>query len=589
MNRFREAGRWVPAVLAVPILGMGLYTALATALMAYRTYTPVIYWDQWEYVEIALHAHGWPSWSRLWAQYSEHRTVIGRLAGFIDLHYFGGRNISLLIELYLVAIGLAVVFIWTIWRFSQLRGAALVSAAGFVTYCIFCPVEIDNFTWGVQVGFVLSGLAAMAAFSCGLLHASRIAADKTRWISWPLILSLFAAFLAECSMADGVLVWPILVILSFVLHFTNRSRILIAGAGTAVITAYFWHYRPSPDHASPLQTIIHPIAIARYVIAYFATTWNSEVPAWSVGFVASLIGTMLAILFALALIARHLIPWRRSTPDLLRTFLAALLLFSLLAAYLTSLGRLDFGVAQASANRYQCVALLFWASLVVYVLTWAASRQSRAVLVTLQTGLLALMVASAMRYHSFEEIAAVRRVRLARAYIAVTRNPDDRAAAAILNPATVVPSWCAWLRANHIGPDPEELEATLPTPSGVDSIANWGGYRMVPANRCDGYIDGFEPGVRQPGVAVAIGWAWDRQARRAPQKVVVTLPDGQVVGVGRMNIQREDVNAVVGEVTGINIGWEGTVAAARGSRLRAFALLQDGASICPLPNDVTMP
>jgi hypothetical protein len=355
------------------------------------------------------------------------------------------------------------------------------------------------------------------------------------------------------------------------------------------IVIYFWRYQPTSD-ASPLEAIRHPITIARYVITYFASTWDSLSaprsgwPSFSESF------TIVAIVIAVVTVVRHLI-LRRATPDSLRTFVAANMLFTLSVAAMTSLGRLNFGYAQAAGSRYQCVALVFWASFGTLILMWAAaSRPRTAVLAGVQVGLLVFMMTSARRFNSYERIAAGRQVRIGRAYVAVTRNPADRAAAGALHPAfAMVPVWCAYLRSHGLGPDPRQLEARLPKASAPAPIPNWDGYRVVPKDDCAGYVDGFEPGVQEPGVVVVTGWAWDREARKPPPKSVFALPDGRVVGFGEMRIPREDVSAVVKDVTNINTGWEGEAAAPHGSRLRAFAVLRNATSICPLQNDVTVP
>ena len=105
----RDSKAWAPAILSLCILGLGLYTAVATALIVHRTYSPVILWDQWAYVDQAIHSHGWPSWSQLWVETGDCRLVTGCLAGFLDLQYFGGRNISLAILLYLFPLCVALV------------------------------------------------------------------------------------------------------------------------------------------------------------------------------------------------------------------------------------------------------------------------------------------------------------------------------------------------------------------------------------------------------------------------------------------------------------------------------------------------
>jgi len=588
-SRLRPPHRFhgiAPAILSLCIFAVGLYTAVVTGLIVYRTYSPVILWDQWEYVDIALHSNGWPPLSRLFAQWNEHRNVIGRILGLIDLQWLGGRNVSLVVEIYLAAACLTLVLIWMVRRVGQLDTAASFTAMGVISFCAFCPVQIDDFTWYFEVAFVFAGLAAVASFAGVVLHASRMASDSRRWLSAPLVISMVAALAAEYSEAQGLLAWPILVVLVFALRFPRRTRTLVAVAGTLAISAYFWHYQTPAQLGNPWQSLRHPMAIAGYVIGYFATSWNALLPPESAGYLLSGFLTILAIAAAIAAIIKYLfLP--RARPDLLCAFLAAIMLFALSGATITALGRIRFGVPQASVSRYQCVALMFWSALAILLLIWAGSSPAR--LALLQAVLLAMMTMSAARFGAYEKIARGRQVRIGRAYVALVRNPADQAAARALNPGVnMMPLRVGYLRSHGLGPDPDRLEAQLPIIPWPASRPNWAGYKPVPQDRCLGWFDGLEPGVRQQGLVVATGWAWDKEAYRPPRKVVFALPNGMVVGTGQTMIPREDVPGVLSKVTDINTGWEGIAAAPQGSRLRAFAVLDDGTSICPLPPEVAV-
>ncbi len=579
------------AALSLLILGMGIYTALAAAVMIRRTYCPVIFWDQWEYVNVAMRPAGLPFWSRVWSQSDESRLVIGKLAGFADLHFFGGRNISLQIELCLIPVCVAAILFWMIQRSRQLSGPALATAAGFIVFCALNPVQVDDLIWYFEVGFVFTGLAAVAAFAGLVWHSSRVVAGDRRWVSGPLVLSLFAAVLAECSRLDGLLVWPILLLLSFALRFPGKTRALIGSVATLAVALYFWRFHSVGGvSAGALEAVRRPLYLVDYVVHYFGATWNALLRPGSIAFVLADLLAAVAILFAIVTALRHLC-FRQAKPHPLTPFLAAVMLFTVSVAGVTSLGRLRFGVAQAAASRYQCVALLFWAAFGTAALSWAARKTSRPlVLAGVQCGLLILMVASVGRFHAYQRMAAVRQVRLNRAYLAVMRNPADPVAAGALNPTVAwMPVWYDYLRRHHLGPGPGELQARLPAIPAPPPISIWTAYRVFTADRCMGWIDGPQPGVFAPGVVSLAGWAWDKEGRSPPGKIVFASPDGTVAGFGEMAIPREDVAAVVPGITDINTGWEGPASAAKGTRLRAFAVLRDGISICPLANSALVP
>jgi len=116
---------------------MGLYTAARTARIVYRTHTPVTYWDQWTVVEDMMQSGGTLTLQQLWAQHGDHRHPFVKLACFADLRFFGGRNTSVLIEIYLIQICDALLFLWMFRRFVTVRGPAFSTAASCFVFSRF--------------------------------------------------------------------------------------------------------------------------------------------------------------------------------------------------------------------------------------------------------------------------------------------------------------------------------------------------------------------------------------------------------------------------------------------------------------------
>jgi len=171
------------------VLGLGLYRAVSTGLLVYRTYSPIPFFDQWNIVDSMRNLGKTPVPSLLWAQHNEHRIPIGRITAYADLEWFGGRNISLLIEIYLIQICVALLFIWMFRRFGPGPRAVVLTAAGLFVFCMLCPIQIGNFIWGFQTAFGFTGLAAVVAFAGAVCHSVRMADDNKLWI-----FSSFGAF-----------------------------------------------------------------------------------------------------------------------------------------------------------------------------------------------------------------------------------------------------------------------------------------------------------------------------------------------------------------------------------------------------------
>jgi hypothetical protein len=110
------------------ILCLGLSSAITSALIAYRSFSPVLSQDQWELVSDLGRIFLPPS--TLWAQHNEHRIVVGRLAALADMWLFGGRTASLVIEVFLVQIASALLFLWMFRRSHRRSNTMLITATG---------------------------------------------------------------------------------------------------------------------------------------------------------------------------------------------------------------------------------------------------------------------------------------------------------------------------------------------------------------------------------------------------------------------------------------------------------------------------
>jgi hypothetical protein len=75
---------------------------------------------------------------------------------------------------------------------------------------------------------------------------------------------LCGAFLVECSRADGLLVWPVRVLLGFFLRIPKRARITTAIAGMIAVGFYWKGYHTPAQQANSWTSIQHLLAIAKF-------------------------------------------------------------------------------------------------------------------------------------------------------------------------------------------------------------------------------------------------------------------------------------------------------------------------------------
>jgi len=322
--------------LSYVILVCGICTVGVGARQIVTSHSLVPLWDEWTEIDaLATAPHHQLPLSWLWAQHSEHRVVFYRLLLLADvnawmLHFSGVRG--------------------TLWR-------AIVGLAGFA---LFCPSQWENFGWAFQISFLLPGFFLLLALSAILkYHRSR---QQPRPQRLYLALSILAAAAATYSNANGIVLWPLLLLVAIALVPRLEVIASYVGFGVMFIALYLDHYVGPSYHSSPLSSLRHPLRLFEYVAGYLGVI----LPAW-VG-IRSLLavssGTC-GLLVALAVVVQVL--WRQKREPL-QIALLGLMFFALATAFLTALGRLSFGLEQAFSSRYQTFNLLFWFSTVSLVL-----------------------------------------------------------------------------------------------------------------------------------------------------------------------------------------------------------------------------
>lgn len=601
----------VARALSIIIIIFGVLAAATTAIIVFRTYSPIIDSDQWIVVNELMQHGGHFSAAWLWEQFNEHRIPLGKLACYADLEFFGGRNVSLFCEIYFIQAMEALLLTWMFRRFGTARRDELLTMAGFFVFCAFYPVQIGNFIWGFEVTYVLLPFAVCLAIGLVILHADLMSSrGQGSWCSWLLLASLASAVVAEASLASGIFVWPLLLLMSIIFKMPLRTKGLIAGVGCTATAAFLWGYHSPERMANPIKSLRHPLALVNYVKAYLAWSWDSTPPTRNVGLEAAnslhapgwllaifsfwpSLGQLCAMLAAIIVIAAFArLAITRAKPKRLEAFLLTNTIFFLVTSMVTALGRIHFGLEQATSSRYQTIAMAFWGCFMGLLLYWRCDRtQSVMRLIELQAALVVLLLVSIPRFAASAAFAREQQLNLAQAYAAFIENPlspQARAAiAAQVSPYPDFPAAYMYLLAHHIGPDIENfrpLKGTI-THSGVGAI-ELKGYRLT-VNTCNGFL---EEVVRVPGeqkLVTVRGWAWNLSPPKTPPQVLLALQSGTIVGSADVLLPRPDVRDHILGVNDTMTGWMAEASLPPGMTLRAFAVSADSQSVCPLNDEFT--
>jgi hypothetical protein len=340
--------------LYILVLGFGVI-AFAIAITV-RCYMPCPFWDEWAVIEAISRGNGPTSWGWLWSQQNEHRLAIPRLMVWLDLYGFGGKNISLFVEILAVQCFHWLAICFVVERFSELPVFMKRSMQGLFAFCLFHPNQIENFTWAFQICFVLPFTLGTAA----LILVSFL----SRW-KRPGIAMIFAGFLpivAGLNLAGGLVTGPAVLVIAWLKRVSASLIVTFAAIYFASCLAYLWGYHRSATDLSPLSELSRDKDLFVYVLTYFGASWTRLLPhkERTIAFI-SIVG-FLALFF-------RAVRKRAKVSDL-EWFLIGECGLTLATALLTAFGRIQFGVGQAFASRYQTPAMMYWAALGSLALLW---------------------------------------------------------------------------------------------------------------------------------------------------------------------------------------------------------------------------
>jgi hypothetical protein len=541
--------------LSWAVLLAGVGSGIVSAYIVITTYSPLPHWDEWALFYDLANGLGSLSW--LWQQHNEHRILTTRLLFLLDVDLFHGTQVFLLASIFLTQLLQVGLLSWSLRKLGGLRGSAWRVGTGLIAYCILCPTQYENLVWGFQVQFVLPAAMATLAFVSLLLYWRGERA-------WLLILAVAAATIATWSLANGMLLWPLLVIAALWIGLKRPVWLALSACGAINIGLFFFHYHfPPHDDTQPYLSLGQRIL---YVPVYFGSTFVRH----SSGTVVVLAG-LVGIVASLVVILRVLRQRAGASPFLLE--MSLLLTMCLATAAITSTGRMHLGVQQATASRYQTFALLFWCCIGLVLLVRLSSKP--VVLVAFASVLMLMMIGFATQTRKPLVDAQERQLRLKMMEVALLADVQDPAALinGYPNPQVVVRG-AEYMRQHGLSIFHGKQFEQLGQP--IDRA-----YRVVPATECSGYITTQQHSPGQGDVLRITGFAWD-QERSRPARDVVAAVDGQVRGFGtnvtiplRLKKVRSDANPAW-------FGWIAYVQQVRpGSPVRFYALLGKDEA-CPL-------
>jgi hypothetical protein len=517
-------------VLAAVGVAMGTWV-IVTA------YSPVPYADFWGQLPMIERAYGGDlRISDFWAQANEHRIFLPRIQFVLDYRLFDGTYVFLFSAIAISCLALASAFGAVAWLETR-DGLVAWGTSCVATMATMSPVGRENLWWAYQVQFVQVFLFAALA-----VLAIVVAARRDSWL-WTAGCAV-AAVAATYSMANGLLVWPIVLVLALVLGLGRRPTAGLAVVGALTVFSYLWHIE-FDTHGS----LSDPAGVLAYTCVYLGSILRDLESTVAAGVLG---GVGLALLAWLVLLA-----WRRRHgPSIAMPFAVGVGAFVLLTALQTAVGRLDqFGVSQALSSRYTIASFTFWLALLVGFLTPLRER-SRAAVPGLLAGaaLVGLVLAvTGLPSKTFLRTEVIGKRTTVLGYLA---GVDDPSGTLTGGPSgAVVEDAFRWMERERLGPFAPDswadgLRFDYPSADGLPP--------------CLGAVDSVEPVGR--GYRLR-GWLAAPGGEDASRNVALLDAGGRPAGRGLVGTHRPDVS----ETTGSD--WSGLIAYASNDPPRPLVLV----------------
>jgi len=528
---------------------LAAWTILTTIAAVYAAHCDLPYADEWDTWETWLR-HGY-SLGWFFSEHADHRIVATRLLFAIGNGAFAGRvwfpqAVSLAVQGWLV---------FVLWRLAKAGGAGDSEdgrvVGGAIACCLFSGQQLINFTWGFQVQFFLvyaAGATALAA----LWRASETEhpARRRAWKAGCLLAGAVCSY----SMANGVLIWPMLLLAAVKLR-VGRPALGVLGACTVLVFAQYLH----GWHTSGLDA---PSPAWRVVLFALANAGSPSAPLLvrlgagtaTIGFIGMAAGALLMTLVTLQFFRVWAGGSRYSSA---RIALAHFTVFVAAASFAIAVGRAHLPLAAAFRARYMTPAYILWACLLAVAwpsLCRLGARRARwAVVIALLLG---------VAWQQLPQIGGARGygAELTRASVALAVGVNDPAATPILN-----------YTFDYLAPLVEYLRRHRLTVF-ADEWTGWTGqslaarFRVAPAGAgCTGGIRDAIPvnDPVRPGWRIS-GWSGGAQSI-APNRIVLAGADGRILGVA---VEYD------GQWTGDALPGSPTVT--------AYAVAPDGKSACAI-------
>ena len=302
-----------------------------------------IWYDQWWDVQLLQHWYsGHLNLSQLWAQHGNNRILFPNL---VMLLLAATTRLNTVVEEFVSGVLLAVSVGLIMWTHKRRSKATTWIWYLPVALVLLSFVQYQDTLWGFQLAWYMV-FAALA----GTLYLL----DRERQ-GWPgLVAAVFVAVVGSFSSIQGLLIWPVGLLLLYQRRRAGRFMIVWATGAVGTIVLYFYNIRTSG--LSPSSFLLHhPVTDLQYFLLALGDVIGVGVSRTaSTGNDALMVLGLILLLLAVWTLVNY--GWRRD--DSGSPIGVALTLYGLLFAVIMTVERATLDLTIAGTSRYTTFDLL---------------------------------------------------------------------------------------------------------------------------------------------------------------------------------------------------------------------------------------
>lgn len=319
---------------------LGLFFLFSSSIGVFLNYSPVPFWDMWDgYLGFYINIID-GNYNHWLIQHNEHKILIPRILFYIDFLIFNGQGYFLLL------LNLIFLIIFTILFFNIFKRFFFNNELKFLSILvclIFFWGQKENLVWAFQSQFFLVYLFPFLSIYSLYEYAKTDQVQK-------LIYFLVFTFCAVFSMANGIVILPLILFFLCYLQINIKNKYLISIFIFSLLYLYLFNYTSPPGHGNFLFTLMDtPFEMLRFTARFLGSVMFHIFNNNFGKIISEIYGFFLIFIIFMSFFSAFI--YKRIDDDLFK-ILIIYLLFIFISAFLISGGRVLFGLDNAFSSRY---------------------------------------------------------------------------------------------------------------------------------------------------------------------------------------------------------------------------------------------